>query len=96
MLITEFLLTLSPHQSLSFIAGPLNCIQCLHRTDICKSLPAQLYEDIDKRRLLFEFALTSNPCRVQGVLFVLLEWFVRWKVSGCTAVVSCVLFPGFA
>ena len=49
-------------------ADPLDCNECPHRSDVCKSL------------LLDHPYFSSNAQHV--FLFILLGWFVRWEAIG--------------
>ena len=76
---------------LSLMVGFLYFIPCPHRGDIKKFLLVgkcwhiHVKGSIEERHLWI--CLCSNNS-IPQVLFVLLGWFLRWEVNGCTAVVS--------
>ena len=82
-------LTLSCYPSLS--VGLLACILCPHRIDIKKiSLLISQHLYIHVLESIREHCLWVYPCSSIStlcVLFILLEWFVRWEPSGHTVAV---------
>ena len=74
----------------SLLVRLLDCIQCPHKADVCKSFLVgqhwhiHVYESIRERSLWFRPKFSSNAWPVLCVLF---SWFVRWQVSGRTAAV---------
>ena len=78
----------------SLLAGPPNYIQYWHRADmssLCLSANKDVSIDMspirERRFRVRSWFSSSTP----HVLFVLFGLFVRWKMSGCTAVVLTVV-----
>ena len=75
----------------SLLEGILDDTQCSHRADVGKFLlvgqhwRVHVSESIrERRRLWIHF---NFSCTTPHVLFVLIGWFVRWNVDGCTAAI---------
>ena len=73
----------------SFLAGPLDCIQCPHGTDIYiyKSLLHGQHWHVHLLESSRENCLRVCPCfsNAQHVLFIFLGCSVWWEACGCTA-----------
>ena len=81
-------LSLSHHPSLP--AGLLGCILNLYRANMSKSLLVGQHWCVHVQESRIEHHSRVCPCFSSSalqVLFILLEWFVRWLASGHTAVV---------
>ena len=79
-------LTLCPYYP-SFLAVPTNYIQCLHRANVNLCWLVITGTSMN-RSPIGECHLWVHPYFSNSglhVLFILLEWFVRWDVSGHTA-----------
>ena len=80
-------LIIPPSQTL-LLAGPQDCIKCLHIADeykfwlVSPNWCVHVQESIGEC-YLWVYLFFSNS--VLHVLLILLGWFVRWEVSGCTA-----------
>ena len=92
-------LSLFRHPSFSFIlAGLVDCIQFLHRADICvltgQVTLAHSCVGICEWTSLISWYFTNTALYV---LFVLFGWFLRWEASARTAIASRIcsnLFVG--
>ena len=84
-------LSLSCHPSLSSIfLDRFSKLYRVSRQSRWKSLLISQYWHIHVSKSLRECHLCVHPCFSSSslhVLFILLEWFVRWVASGCTAAV---------
>ena len=69
---------------LSSLIGLLGCILYLHRADV-KSLLVDQHLNVNELESITERRLWIRPCfssSAPQILFVLLEWFMRWEASG--------------
>ena len=76
------------HYLLSLWAGLLDGMSCSYRSDVCKSLLVSQHLTIHVEESIKKISNEFMPyCSVLQILSVILEWFVRWEVSDCTAIV---------
>ena len=78
----------------SLPAGLPNYILCLHRADVNKLLLVNQHWHVHVLGPMKEHHLWVHPFFYSSVphVFVLLVWFLRWEVSGCTAAVLLLVF----
>ena len=82
-------LSIGPYHP-SLLASLPNYILCPYRAVIDRSLLVGQHWHDHLKKSIEEHHLWVRPCSsssVPHVLFILLGWFYRWEVSGCTAVV---------
>ena len=78
--------TIHPYH-LSLLSGLPNDILCLHRADVNKFLLVSQHWQIHVLGSIEESHLWIPPYFSSSVWYVLLGWFLRLEVSGCTAAV---------
>ena len=74
-----------PSLSSTLLLGLLDCTQCPYTADVCKSFLVGQHQCIHVLESIREHRLKVCPYFCSSASYVLFEWFVRWKVSGCTA-----------
>ena len=87
-----FWLSLAIHPYRPSLLESLDCIQCLHRADLTKSLLIGLQWHAYARVSIREHRLwvhLSSTSRALHVLLVFLESFLRWEVGDRTIVILC-------